>query len=162
MSQDVFERSVLSMSTLDLLSILFAFNLAGKAKLEDVPLPEDERLNVVSLHYLLGEGLLFPLNETAIVEIPEEIMSRETRRAMGPVAKLPMVFFQSTREMFSSAVDGSLSQDMSSSGEELDEEDRVPVARVRGSSGMQTMGPAIQNSRVSLKQADTGARFARQ
>jgi hypothetical protein len=59
------------MSTLDLLSVLFAFNLAGKAKLEDIPLPDDERLSVTSLHFLLGEGLLFPLTEQPLVAIPD-------------------------------------------------------------------------------------------
>lgn len=47
---------------------------------KSVPLPEDDRLNVSSMHYLLGEGLLFPLNETPIVKIPQELLDAETDR----------------------------------------------------------------------------------
>jgi len=32
------------------------------------------------MHYLLGEGLLFPLNETPIVKIPQELLDAETDR----------------------------------------------------------------------------------
>ena len=59
---------------------MLGFQLAHKVPVKSVPLPEDDRLNVSSMHYLLGEGLLFPLNETPIVKIPQELLDAETDR----------------------------------------------------------------------------------
>jgi hypothetical protein len=68
------------LSTLDLITILLGFQLANKVNIKSVPLPDDERLDVNSMHYLLGEGLLFPLSETPIVKIPQELLDFESDR----------------------------------------------------------------------------------
>lgn len=63
MSQAQFVARLKAMSPVEMLNVMLGFSLAGRMKDENIPRPQDERMIVDSLHFLLGEGCLFPLNE---------------------------------------------------------------------------------------------------
>lgn len=69
MTRAAFTARLDAMSPIEILSVVLGFNLAGRIDDTNIPRPQDDRMKVNSLHFLLGEGLLFPLNSHPIVEI---------------------------------------------------------------------------------------------
>jgi hypothetical protein len=69
MSRAAFRARLDAMSPLEILSVMLGFHLAGIMDDSFIPRPRDERMQVTSLHFLLGEGCLFPLNSQPLVEI---------------------------------------------------------------------------------------------
>lgn len=77
----VFLQRLEKLNPIDLLSIVLGFRLAGVMEDRFIPRPQDERMNVESLHFLLGEGCFFPLNDTPIVQVPADLVQQSAQRA---------------------------------------------------------------------------------
>lgn len=147
MSRDAFQARLLVLSPLEHLAIQVGFKLSGagvKAALTG------ELQDAGSLHFLLGEGALFALQDRPLVAIPREVVEREAREAPAVrPTRLPQVMYSDTKVLFQRLEEGSLSNGMSSDGE--DAPIARPVALPRGSSGAREMRAHMDRSDLRVR-----------
>jgi hypothetical protein len=130
MSRAAFHARLDAMSPLEILSVMLGFHLAGIMDDSFIPRPKDERMQVNSLHFLLGEGCLFPLNSQPLVEIQPQLIQQQLARVAGArPSKMPLVYYPDSKTMFKRSEDGSLSQGLSSSGDDISQLIGISVAR---------------------------------
>lgn len=63
MTKDHFVARLERLTIMDMFQILFAFKLVSPISDQDVPRGSDDRFNVNSIQYMIGENILFPLSK---------------------------------------------------------------------------------------------------